>query len=201
MIRNIVFDMGGVLVEFRPKAFLEELGFAPEALNGVYETMFRSPLWLELDRGTYTFEEAVPLFIKMSPHLEAEIRQVLNVPKDKMLSPMEGSAEFLIDLKKQGYRIFVLSNFTQEGFAAIKQHYDYIHYVDEAVISSDIHMMKPEPEIYTYMLEKLKIRPEETIFIDDLEVNLAPARALGIHTVQFTTLDEVKEKVGALLHG
>ncbi|MDR2904215.1 MAG: HAD family phosphatase [Clostridiales bacterium] len=200
MIKNIIFDQGGVLVDYTPKEYLKSLGFDELQVEKIFETVFTAPLWLELDRGTYRNKEAIELYAKDHPELAKEIELVLTGSFDTMLSVREDSAEFLKELKKEGYNIYVLSNFSADGYDYILPRFDYLNYVDEKVISAYVKMIKPNKDIYEYTVEKLGIVPEESIFIDDLQENLEPAKALGIHTVLFTTLDEVKAKVRGLLN-
>lgn len=201
MIKNIIFDMGGVLVNFTPKEHLRALGFDGDAIDRLTEIVFNSPIWLELDRGTYTNRQAAERYIKAHPEFAHEIALTLNGTYDYMLSVKEDSADFLKQLKKEGFRIYVLSNFSLEGYEYILPRFDFLKYVDEKVISSHVKMIKPDTAIYKHMLEKLDILPEESIFIDDAQANLGPAEVLGIHTVLFTTLDEAEQKVRALING
>ncbi|MDR2903477.1 MAG: HAD family phosphatase [Clostridiales bacterium] len=200
MIKNIIFDQGGVLVDYTPKDYLRANGFSEERVEALYEAVFNAPLWLELDRGTYTNKEAIPVYIKEHPEFEKEIGQVLSGSLETMLTVREDSSSFLKQLKEEGFRIYVLSNFSADGYDYILPRFDYLNYVDEKIISAHIHMIKPEKEIYEYTVEKLGIVPEESIFIDDVPENLLPAEALGIHTVLFTTLPEVVDKVRAIIN-
>lgn len=200
MIKNIIFDMGGVLVNYTPKEHLRALGFDDARIELLFELIFNSPAWQELDRGTYTFQEAIDIFSKDNPELKSDIALTLNGTFDNMLSVKEESSNFLKQLKAEGFKIYVLSNFSVEGYEYIKPRFDYLNYVDEKIISGYIKMIKPNRDIYEYMLKKLDIIPSESIFIDDLPTNIQTAEELGIKTVLFTGIEEAEKKVRSLIN-
>ncbi|WP_052447332.1 HAD family hydrolase [Clostridium polynesiense] len=158
------------------------------------KSVFNSKYWPELDRGTLNEEEAVKLFCSCEPDLSEEIISVMEKWKD-MLLPMEESIELLKKLKSNGYSIYVLSNYHRQAFHKIKEENDFFNIIDGGVISFEINYIKPQREIYQFLLEKYKIKAEETLFIDDMEINIKAAEDVGIRAVLFTDIDEVKEKL------
>lgn len=194
MIKNVVFDLGRVLIRYQPKDYLKSLGYDDEKIKEIHELIFGNKIWIELDRGTYTFAQAKEAFQAMNPQLAHDVDVVLQDGWFDIMEALPDSVAFLTQLKKDGYKIYFLSNFSGEGFAYVEKKYDFFKLGDGKVISAHIHMVKPESGIYQYLLDEYSLVPEETVFIDDLEVNIAAAEAFGIQTILFTDLDEVKEK-------
>lgn len=184
MIKNIIFDMGGVLIRFDPLYFIERLGVAGEDVQLLYREVFRSVEWVQLDRGTLSDNEAVDRIMqRIPPHLR-EATQKLVAMWDRPILPIDGMADFIRELKTAGYGIYLLSN------ASYRQH-DYWPRVpghdlfDGTLISADVHLLKPEAEIYHLMLEKFSLKGEECIFVDDNASNIEAAINCGIHAEVF----------------
>lgn len=191
MIKNIVFDIGNVLVEFKPMEFLRNIYNDDKVIDSVYNAVFKSKCWPELDRGTMTEEEAAEEFCISCPECEASIREVVKRWYE-MLIPMEDSIKILIELKAKGYKIYALSNYQVKGFEKIYRENDFFKEMDGMVISCRIKSIKPEREIYEYLLNEYKLLPDETLFIDDTVENLKGAEEFGIKTFQFTTADKLR---------
>jgi putative hydrolase of the HAD superfamily len=185
MIRNIVFDMGNVVIRFDPVFFLDRAGITDEDDRMlVMNELFLSVEWAQMDLGTLTEESAEPLIIPRFPErLRENVRTLLYhwaYPRD-MVSGME---ELISRLKKSGYGIYLLSN------ASVAQH-DYwprfpvSRLFDGKLISCDVHTVKPCQRIYHLFTEKFSLNPEECIFIDDSPANVAGAAACGWQGIVF----------------
>lgn len=184
MVKNVIFDIGNVLISFQPIDYLNSK-FKDETIKEtLYSTIFRSKEWLLLDRGTVTDVEAIEIFCKRQPSFENEIRYVME-NWHEMHIPMEESVKLLNYLKNSGYHIFLLSNYHKKAFKVISEKFDFIREVDGQVISSDVKLLKPEKEIYTNLLDKYNLKPEECVFIDDSIENINAANKLGIHGICF----------------
>lgn len=130
--------------------------------------------------------------------MENEIKLVLQKDWVKMNSIKENTVKFLKDLKNQGYKIYILSNISGDSYKFVSQ-YDFFDFVDGGVYSYELHICKPNKEIYKKLLDKYNLEPKDTIFIDDMLPNIKSANELGINGIQFTTLNEVKQKVKILI--
>lgn len=204
MIKNVIFDLGRVIINFDPDAYIRSFNFNnKETEEQLMKTIFLNDYWNEFDRGSLTLEEGIELMVLKAPNIENEIRQVLNKDWSSILTLKEESAGFLKDLKKEGFNIYILSNFSEWGFKFIRNKYDFFDYTDGMVISYEVKMIKPEPEIYETILKKYGLVPEETVFIDDMKENINAAKEFGIKTILFTSLDDAKREfellIGALL--
>lgn len=197
MIRNIVFDIGNVLIYFRPQEYMDNFGFEQSVKYNVYNCIFKSKYWLELDRGTLSEEEAVELFCKEAPNVEKEIRKVMEAWKDILL-PIPETIALIKELKQKGYKVFVLSNYHKKAFEKIYSENEFFKLLDGKVISYEVNYIKPEREIYDYFLNTYDLKPEETLFIDDTYENIEGAAKLGINTILFDGIDKLKENLKEL---
>lgn len=183
MIKNIVFDLGNVLISFQPDTYLFRRFNNQQIISELYQKVFRSQDWVELDRGTITEKEVIEKFYRLYPHLTDSIKSIF-ADWGEILIPIEGSVDILNHLAKQEYNLYVLSNFHLEAFKRISS-LDFFKHFDGMVISAKINYIKPEPEIYQHLLKEFRLIPEETVFIDDVAENIKGAAALGIETIQF----------------
>lgn len=199
MIKNIVFDLGQVLVNFNPMEYLKPFGFKDETNQMLVEKIFKSKEWLECDSGTYrNNSDLADLLIDKYPQLKNEIRLVLNKDWVKMLSLKQETVDYLKQLKKQSFKIYILSNLSEESYNYVKN-YEFFEKIDGGIYSYELKVCKPNPQIYLELFSKYKIIPEETIFIDDNRENIEMSEKLGMHGVVFYDLEDTKQKVDNII--
>lgn len=185
MIRNIVFDMGGVLIHFRPDHFIRRLGITDEADRELLgRQVFRSVEWPGMDWGLLTDEEAAASICRRVPErLHGAVRSLV-LEWDRPIEPVEGMDELVRELKESGYRLYLLSN-------ASCRHPDYwprvpaSRYFDGVMVSCFVKTVKPQPEIYGMLCETFGLRAEECFFVDDLPVNVVGACKSGFSGAVF----------------
>lgn len=199
MIKNVIFDLGRVLIEYEPYEYVKSLGYEDAKAAGLMRAIFNSPVWTELDRGTVRFAEAIDKMCENAPALAGDIRNVMGENKFDFFTVKEKSRQFFIELKNAGYSLYFLSNYPEEGFAYAKEKFDFLSMADGMVISAHVKMIKPDREIYEHILTKYALEPEETVFIDDLPVNVKAAEAVGIRTILFTDVDSCRAQFEQLL--
>ena len=198
MIKSIVFDLGRVLVEFDPPAYIRRFGFSEETNEALLNAVFGRDWYLH-DRGDYrTVEDLCEAVVKKHPALEKEIRAVLTGDWVKIHYLKTDTESYLRALKARGYGIYILSNLSLESHAFIKN-YDFFQFIDGGVFSYQERANKPEEKIYRALLDRYGLIPEETVFIDDNADNIAAANALGIHGVLFTDLDSARAETERIL--
>jgi len=197
MIKNVIFDIGNVLAKFRYKEFIEDLGFGEEVNERLTKATVLSRFWQEHDRGILTLDEVVEGCIGLDPDIEDEIRTFF---KDRTELVVEYDyAKWLVSAyKKSGYKVYLLSNYSEDGFARIRDVFTFIGQVDGMVISSEVKSIKPEVAMYATMLERYGLNPDECVFVDDLEENVRTADRLGIHTVHFKGIKEAIKELKSL---
>lgn len=200
MIKNIVFDMGMVLVEFDWKSYLNSLGFSEEIKTTmIKEALGNQDVWNEHDRGILDDEEFIAMASKNASDIEGPLRIYMkNV--GKIITEYEYSKEWLHSLKERGYHIYILSNYGKTPFKYAKEHFTYFGEVDEMVISSDVKMVKPEPGIYKYLLDTYELKPKETVFLDDRKDNIDMAKSFGMKGIVFENYQQGKKELETLLN-
>ena len=181
---NIVFDLGGVVFNWQPDAIIESIFEDADTRNLVRKEIFEHSDWVELDRGTIALERAIDRGATRTGLPYQVIERLLEaVPH--FLTPIEATIELIHDLSNTKNRLFVLSNMHLASIAYLEQSHKIWDMFDGIIISSRIQMVKPELQIYEYLLQQYRLEPAETIFIDDMPENLAAASSVGIQTIRF----------------
>ena len=181
---NIVFDLGGVVFEWQPDNIIASVFEDRDIQQTVRQEIFQHADWLDLDRGTLDYELAITRGAARTGLSEKTIRRLLEqVPLH--LTPIDGSFALIEELAGLRKSVFVLSNMHFASIDHIEQEHDIWDQFAGTVISCRIKKMKPEPDIYHHLLESFDLIPEETVFIDDTEINLTAASNLGIKTIKF----------------
>lgn len=181
----MVFDMGNVLVVFDPNQFMDNEGiYEPKDRQLVIRELFHNVEWAQMDLGVLTEETAEPLVMKRIPdRLKGQVQNLLHRWWAKR-STIEGMEELVKELKENGYNIYLLSN------ASVSQHIYWPYFemsklFDGKLISCDLGIVKPNPEIYHRFTEKFGLKPEECMFVDDLPANVAAAVSCGWKGIVF----------------
>lgn len=194
MIRNIVFDLGNVLLSFRPKEYLEKKGYPAGQTEKILADIFLSPEWQALDNGDITHREAVERIAQRSSLSKTEIAGIFDLRID-LLFPMEKNVMLLPELKQKGYRLYYLSNFTADIFPEIRSLNPFFNLFDGGIISADVRVSKPDETIYRLLIGKYSLAAGESLFIDDLEINVRAAEKTGMKGLHTNGADNI----GAML--
>lgn len=197
MIRNIVFDIGMVLVDFRWKSLMEELGFTGDRLEGAARATVLGPYWNEFDRSEKSGEEIRELCCQYAPEYEREIRTFFE-HIGEICREYPESADWLRSYKEKGYKVYLLSNYARMSFTRATPPFFFLSVVDGGVISYEVQKIKPEPGIYHALLEKYGLKAAECAFVDDNAANIAAARALGFAAVQHVSREETCRRLAEL---
>ena len=189
MIKNIVFDMGGVLIDLDLKRTMSEY-FKPEYQDMLIEKVFNSQAWRDMDAGLRRPEDVIP---ELLPQLPEETRPLMAQMINNFypyMPPITYMEDFILRLKKAGYKIYLLSNATPRFFD-VYQNYPALCMMDGYFISALYHLLKPQPEIYQAFCNKFSLKAEECFFIDDMPVNIEGAKAYGMKGFVFDTRDVI----------
>lgn len=184
MIKNVVFDMGGVLINFDAERytarFVSDVG--DRAL--IRRELFRSVEWIQMDRGTITDEEAITsVSARLPQRLHQAVRDILdNWHQD--IPPLDGVYDLVAELKDKGYGVYLLSN-TCTRFHSFRKNIPALRFFDGEFISADHHLVKPEPGIYQCFLEEMGLQGAECVFIDDVPLNVEGAIRCGINGIVY----------------
>lgn len=199
MIRNVVFDLGNVLISFQPSEFLDNLRYQDPLKQTILTDIFGSRHWLALDNGDLTTAEAIEGVISESS-LEKDLVLEIFKRRGEILIPITSNLKLLPELKKKGLRLFYLSNFPLDLWKDVRNgsklyNYDFFKHFDGGLISAEARCSKPNPRIYSMLLDHYSLNPSECLYIDDLEVNVEGAEAAGMKGIVTFGSDEIFDRV------
>ena len=197
MIKNIIFDLGNVLLKFKPNEFLLRFTNDKEYIDQFVLKVTRSKTWLELDRGTNTLENARNIFLSKYPQEKDFIELFFDQWMD-MLTPIKKNIEILEELKELGYSSYILSNYIKEAFSYVNSKYSFFSLFNGQIISGFENIIKPEKAIYVLLLNRYNLIPEESLFIDDILFFLKPAKKLGMKTIWNRPKTDLREELKKL---
>lgn len=196
-IRQMVFDVGGVLVDWRARRTLTGLYGAQQA-DRLMAAVFSTPYWQEqIDLGFLSVGQILDHLAQEHRDLAREIRAI----EGQMLSFMPPLPEILPlveRLKERGHGLYYLSNYCWDPFAEMLRTYPVFQLIREGIVSSRVHCIKPDPAIYQTLLQTYRLDPKECVFIDDHPVNLEPARKLGFSVVAYRDPGDLRDRLEAL---
>lgn len=198
MIKNVVFDIGNVLLKFEPKTYLVKKFNHEEKVEKILDLVFKSDEWLMLDRGTITEIEAIRVLSERHILYSEAIKDAFNGWYD-ILIPMEDTIDILKQLKDKDINTYYLSNFHQLAFEHVTEKNEFFKLFQGGIVSYKEKLLKPEKEIYIRLLEEYNLKSEETIFIDDTLANIQGAEIVGINTIHFKNSQELMAKLNKLL--
>ena len=178
MIKNIIFDMGGVLIDYNPEKTLYSL-FDKETADILLREIFRNDIWSQKDRGVIFPDEIMAQKKGVIP--EAVFEKTCEMVNNfyPYMPPFEKMYDFIKQLKDKGYGIYLLSNASSD-FHERREGIPALSLFDGVLISADYKLLKPEKEIYLALYEKFSLKPEECFFIDDVQKNIDGAKATGM---------------------
>lgn len=192
MIDTVIFDLGNVLIDFCwEKCFRDVLGLSGEQFEKLANATTRADTWNKHDKGEMSADEILNEFIQNDPSMENEIRIMWEHLPD-MLDPFDYSIPWVRDLKKRGYKVYILSNFSRKAYEDASEKMDVVKEADGAILSFQEKLIKPDHSIYELLLSRYNINPENAIFFDDREDNIIAARECGIKGVVFTGKDDAE---------
>ncbi len=197
-IKHLIFDMGNVLMRYDPEVPLREYVSSEEARNLIRKELFQGPEWVERDRGTISREEMYESVAKRIPEQYHEELKKCVYGWDICMEPLEESVKLCEDARKWGYQTYVLSNAAADEFYRYFPKFSPLEAFEGVMISSDVHLIKPDVRIYECLLEKYQLNPKECLFLDDREDNVEGARKAGMQSMVFT---EDYESLRAFLKG
>jgi len=197
-VRNVIFDFGGVLVRWRPEEIIGSF-YSTEPLRSLLrESVFRHPDWVEMDRGTLSEAKAAARFAVRMGRPTEEMHALLAHVKES-LTPMTDTVAVLEELAARGTPLYGLSNMSAAMFAHLKERYSFFDRLRGIVVSGEVKLIKPDPEIFDYIAERYSLIPRETVFIDDHRPNVESAGRLGFRTIHFADARQCLDELDACL--
>lgn len=198
MIKTVIFDIGNVLTDFAWQEMYKEKGLGGETFDRVVKATVQSPYWCELDRGIMTFSEVMDKFVNLDSEMEDEIRRVL-ADMHGIVTGRSYAVPWVCSLKKQGLKVYVLSNFSEKIWKECIDALEFYEFTDGGIISYKEHLIKPDQAVYQLLLERYGLCADECVFIDDLEENVKAARLCGINGIVFKNYEQAKKELNDML--
>ncbi|MCG2613695.1 HAD family phosphatase [Terrimonas sp. NA20] len=198
-INTIIFDLGGVLVDWSPNYVFHETYFeTPEKRKFFFENICTSDWNEEQDAGR-SYVEATQELVTKFPEWESQIRDYYGRWSDMLKAPIPETVEILRKLKQSGkYKIYALTNWHAGLFDIALTRYGFLHWFDGRVVSGEEMTRKPFPEFYQRLLDRYDVKPADAIFIDDNLRNVKAAEGMGIRSIHFTSAGELEKQLQKL---
>ena len=193
MIKNIIFDLGNVLIRFKPEEFVNK-NIKKEYREKFFNAVFKGQEWADLDRGVLEYSDAVKIFSEKIPECSSEIKNFFDNYILDVLEPIGKNIEIMKSLKGK-YKLFVLSNFHYPAFDYIFKNWEFFKYFDGKVVSGHCKLLKPEKKIYELLCLTYSLKPNECVFIDDTKANIEAAEEFGINGIHLTDINILEEKL------
>ena len=194
MIRNVIFDIGGVMVGFRWADHMREIGVPDELFDRTANATVYSKNWPEVDLGNLPLSEIIDRCVALDPEVEDYIRGFFE-DRTALVYEFDYSAALTKSVRDAGYGMYFLSNFGKEQFEALYEKLHFFGREDGRVVSYEAHCLKPDDEIYRILLDRYGLKPEECVFLDDVPENVETARRLGFNAIVFESLEGALEQL------
>ena len=185
-VKAIIFDLGNVLYNWDPSQVYKDFFPNRQAIDAFLKEI-NFPAWnAEQDKGR-PFADGVAILSAQFPHYSHLIKAYDERWEDSNAGSIEGTIELVHKLKRAGYPLYILSNFSTEKFPLIQQRYDFLDLFDDIIISGEHNLVKPDPAIYRLTLKRINRTAHECVFIDDSLANIETANELGFQTIRFVS--------------
>jgi len=195
--RVAIFDLGGVLIDWDPRHLYRKLFGGDDAAMEHFLANVCTTEWNERQDAGRTFAEATR---ELLPH-HADKRELIEAwcqRFDEMIpGAIEGAVEVLAELKRRDVPVYAITNWSAETFPPQRTRFPFLAWFDDIVVSGEVGVIKPDARIFHILLGRRGIRPEQAVFIDDVEANAAAACALGIQGIHFRSPDQLRRELAA----
>jgi 2-haloacid dehalogenase len=194
--KAVVFDLGGVLIDWDPRYLYRKL-LADEAAVEEFLATVCTPAWnAEQDRGR-PFAEGVAELVERHPDQAAAITAYHQRWPEMLGGEVPGAVELLAELRANGVPLYALTNWSAETFRFARERFAWLDWFSGVLVSGEERLVKPEPAIYQLLADRFGLAPEATFFVDDSEANVAAARELGFDAVRFTGPGQLRRELAA----
>jgi 2-haloacid dehalogenase len=194
--KAVVFDLGGVLIDWDPRYLYRKL-LADEAAVEEFLATICTPEWNdELDRGR-PFAEGVAELAERYPAHAAAITAYHERWPEMLGGAIGGTVELVAELRAGGVPVYALTNWSAETFGIARERYAFLDWFDGVVVSGEERMIKPDPAIFQVLLDRFGLDPAATFYVDDSEANVEAARRLGFDAVRYTGPRQLRRDLAA----
>jgi 2-haloacid dehalogenase len=194
--KAVVFDLGGVLIDWDPRYLYRKL-LADEAAVEEFLATVCTPEWnAEQDRGR-PFAEGVAELVERYPAHAAAITAYHERWPEMLGGDISGTVELLAELRAAGVPLYALTNWSAETFAIARERFQFLDWFDGVLVSGEERMIKPDPAIFQLMVERFGLDPGSTFYVDDSAANVEAAGRLGFDAVRFTSPGQLRRDLAA----
>lgn len=197
MVNTVIFDFGGVLVDWNPHYLYDPYFDSREKTDWFLANICNSAWNVQMDGGR-PFSEGIAELVAKYPEWEKEIRMYRSEWLKMMGGQIPGMQTVVEELKANGCRVCGLTNWAADTFALVRHTYPVFGLLDGIVVSGEEKVAKPDPRIFRILLERYHINPEEAVFIDDNMPNIEAAKVLGLHTILFHSAEQLRKALREL---
>ena len=193
-INTIIFDLGGVLIDWNPGSVFDENYFESKEQRDFFFNNVCTADWNENQDAGYPIAKATEEKLAEFPEWEKPIRDFYGRWVDMLGGPIHETVDIFRTLKQNSdLKFYALTNWSAETFPVALERFDFLHWFDGRVVSGEEKMRKPFPEFYQLLLNRYDVRPEEALFIDDNLRNVIAAESLGIKSIYFKQHSQLKD--------
>jgi 2-haloacid dehalogenase len=191
---TVVFDLGGVLVDWDPRYLYRQLFDDPDEMESFLAEVTTAEWNAQQDAGR-PWAEAVELLVAEHPQRRELIEAFHRRWPEMLAGEIPGTVDVLAELRAEGVRLVALSNWSAETFPVARERFDFLAWFEGIVISGDVGVNKPDRQIFEHLMEHFGIEPAEALFIDDSSANVEAAKALGLSAIQFTDAEPLRREL------
>ena len=195
---TILFDLGAVLIDWNPRYLYRTHFKGDDKAMEHFLAEIAPPWWnLEIDAGK-TFDQAVAERVAVHPE-HAEMIALWRDGWENMLSDeIAGSVAILGELRNKGHRLHALTNWSAETFPIARRRFEFLKWFENIVVSGEVGLAKPDPRIFALAIERCRLDPARTVFIDDSPRNVEAGRNAGLHALHFRDPDQLRADLSRL---
>jgi 2-haloacid dehalogenase len=194
-INAIIFDLGGVLIDWNPDYVFDKMFNDPKRKKHFYENIC-TPDWNEKQDAGRSLQEATEELLEKHPDWKEYIEAYYGRWEEMLGGPIHDTVEIFRQLKHTGHlKLYALTNWSAETFPVALDKYDFLHWFDGRLVSGEEKTRKPFPEFYELMLKRFQLKREETLFIDDNERNVKAAESMGIRSIRFEDPEQLRKEL------
>lgn len=198
-IKNVIFDLGGVLIDWNPEyVYLEVFKGDREKMDWFFENICTQD-WNENQDAGYPLKQATEERVKLFPEYEELIRMFYGRWEEMLGNQIEGTVNILKSLcENSNYKVVALTNWSHETFPVALERFNFLHWFEGIIVSGEEKTRKPFKKIYQLTLSRFNLNADESIFIDDNFRNVQAAKKLGINGIHFKNPDQLQSELRAL---
>jgi len=190
-MKDIIFDLGGVLIDWDPRYLYRKVFVTEKEVDWFLSNVCTQPWNTQQDAGR-SFEDGIAQLEEKFPEYAFAIRFYWTRWEEMLGGEIPGTLDIFRTLKKRGYRVYALSNWSAETFEIAKAKFDFLKEFDGLMISGEEKLVKPDPQIFSRFVKKYNLQPDNCVFIDDNAANISKAADLGFETIRFAGADALQ---------